>query len=176
MLNPSPSPQVDLEVDSSPLLSLNFLKLCKSYAYNFTSFHNVIPDFIAQTGDPTDTGRGGSSIFHLLPKSSPAYQPTPYFRPEISPTAKHTAFGTLSMAIAGEGDSRGCGSQFFFTLAENLDYLDGKHAPFGKVIEGEETLQKINEALTDQQGRPLRDIRIRHVIVLGASSHLPLLP
>ncbi|GAA5831164.1 hypothetical protein JCM11251_007779 [Rhodosporidiobolus azoricus] len=157
---------VDLETELCPILSLNFLKLCKAFKYNFCSFHNVIPDFIAQTGDPTDTGRGGSSIFHLLPKSSPSYQSTPYFRPEVRPTLKHTVRGTLSMAIAGEGEERGCGSQFFFTLAENLDYLDGKHAPFGKVIEGDETLQKINEALTDQEGRPLRDIRIRHVIVL----------
>ncbi|GAA5903421.1 hypothetical protein JCM6882_006544 [Rhodosporidiobolus microsporus] len=157
---------VDLETELCPILSLNFLKLCKAFKYNFCSFHNVIPDFIAQTGDPTDTGRGGSSIFHLLPKSSPSYQSTPYFRPEVKPTLKHTTRGTLSMAIAGEGEERGCGSQFFFTLAENLDYLDGKHAPFGKVIEGEDTLQQISEALTDQEGRPLRDIRIRHVIVL----------
>ncbi|GEM12060.1 peptidyl-prolyl cis-trans isomerase-like 4 [Rhodotorula toruloides] len=158
---------VDLETELCPILSLNFLKLCKAYKYNFCSFHNVVQNFIAQTGDPTDTGRGGSSVFHLLPTSSSAYQSTPYFTPtEISPKLKHGAFGTLSMAVAGEGDQRGCGSQFFLTLKDNLDYLDGKHAPFGRVIEGEETLQKINEALTDQEGRPLRDIRIRHVIVL----------
>ncbi|GAA5881528.1 hypothetical protein JCM1840_007184 [Sporobolomyces johnsonii] len=157
---------VDLETTLCPILSLNFIKLCKAYRYNFCSFHNVIQDFIAQTGDPTDTGAGGSSIFHLLPRSSPAYQPTPYFVPETNPKLKHKDMGTLSMAIAGEGDQRGCGSQFFFTLKEDLDYLDGKHAPFGRVIEGEDTLAKINEALTDQQGRPLRDIRIRHVVVL----------
>ncbi|GAA6005311.1 hypothetical protein JCM10207_002934 [Rhodosporidiobolus poonsookiae] len=157
---------VDLETEQCPLLALNFLKLCKAYKYNFCSFHNVIQDFIAQTGDPTDTGRGGASIFHLLPRSSPSYQPTPFFKPEVNPRLKHTARGTLSMAIAGEGEERGCGSQFFLTLKEDLDYLDGKHAPFGKVIEGQDTLDKINEALTDQEGRPLRDIRIRHVIVL----------
>ncbi|BGP36994.1 Peptidyl-prolyl cis-trans isomerase-like 4 [Rhodotorula kratochvilovae] len=157
---------VDLETELCPILSLNFLKLCKAFKFNFCAFHNVIQDFIAQTGDPTDTGNGGSSIFHLLPRSSPAYQPTPYFVPEVSPKLKHTVYGTLSMAIAGEGDKRGCGSQFFFTLKDDLDYLDGKHAPFGRVIEGHDTLAKINEALTDQDGRPLRDIRIRHVIVL----------
>lgn len=73
------------------------------------------------------------------------------------------------MAIAGDGESIGAGSQFFFTLADELDYLDGKHAPFGKVVEGEDTLAKINEALMDGEGKPLRDIRIRHVIVLGES-------
>ncbi|KAI5477422.1 hypothetical protein MNV49_006414 [Pseudohyphozyma bogoriensis] len=157
---------VDLETSLCPTLSLNFLKLCKSYYYNFNSFHNVILDFIAQTGDPTDTGSGGSSIFNLLPPSSPAYSSSKYFVPETSPKLKHVAVGTLSMAIAGEGDNRGCGSQFFFTLAPGLEYLDGKHAPFGRVVEGEETLTKINEALTDGEGKPLRDIRIRHVIVL----------
>ncbi|POY70788.1 putative Peptidylprolyl isomerase [Rhodotorula taiwanensis] len=157
---------VDLETEQCPILSLNFLKLCKAYKYNFCSFHNVIQDFIAQTGDPTDSGKGGASIFHQLPADSPAYQKTPYFVPDANLKLKHTAYGTLSMAVAGEGDQRGCGSQFFLTLAENLDYLDGKHAPFGRVIEGQEALAKINEALTDQEGRPLRDIRIRHVIVL----------
>ena len=71
-----------------------------------------------------------------------------------------------------------CGSQFFFTLKDNIDFLDGKHTPFGRVVmeEGLETLQKINEALVDQSNRPLRDIRIRHVIVLGAQSVLNELP
>ncbi|CDR99826.1 hypothetical protein, partial [Sporisorium scitamineum] len=58
---------------------------------------------------------------------------------------------------------------FFITLKDGIDYLDGKHAPFGIVVEGQEpggTLDKINEAFTDDQKRPLRDIRIRHVVVL----------
>lgn len=165
-----PRAQVDLETTLCPTTSLNFLKLCKTYRYNFCSFHNVIKDFICQTGDPTDSGTGGSSIFHQLPKHSAQYSPTKYFVPETSAQLKHTALGTLSMAVAGEGDARGAGSQFFLTLAAELDYLDGKHAPFGRVIEGEDTLAKINEALCDQSGRPLRDIRIRHVIVLGQST------
>ncbi|KAL8280413.1 hypothetical protein RQP46_007061 [Phenoliferia psychrophenolica] len=157
---------VDLETELCPTTSLNFLKLCKTYSYNFCSFHNVLKDFIAQTGDPTDTGAGGSSIFNQLPMTSPVFSASKYFVPELSQKLKHSALGTLSMAIAGEGDKRGCGSQFFFTLAADLEYLDGKHAPFGRVIEGEDTLAKINEAFTDGEGKPLREIRIRHVIVL----------
>lgn len=61
----------------------------------------------------------------------------------------------------------GAGSQFFVTLAPSLEYLDEKgHVVFGHVIEGFETLDKINEAFLDQEGRPLQDIRIRHVEVL----------
>lgn len=66
------------------------------------------------------------------------------------------------MAVA----SGRCASQFFFTLTDNLDYLDGKHVVFGRVVDGLETLDKINSVLLDDQGRPLRDIRLRHVIVL----------
>lgn len=61
----------------------------------------------------------------------------------------------------------GAGSQFFITLAPNLDFLDERHhSVFGHVIEGFETLDKINEAFLDGEGRPLQDIRIRHVEVL----------
>jgi peptidyl-prolyl cis-trans isomerase-like 4 len=172
---------VDLETIKCPTVSLNFLKLCKSYYYNFCLFHNVIPNFIAQTGDPTGNGGGGNSIWYNLPKNSLDFQSEPFFKPPrkelgISTRLKHDSIGTLSMAMSqtsqqegGDGIG-GIGSQFFFTLGnnenENLDYLDNKHVVFGKVIEGYETLTKINQSLLDQQGKPLRDIRIRHVIVL----------
>jgi peptidyl-prolyl cis-trans isomerase-like 4 len=73
----------------------------------------------------------------------------------------------MAVAPAIDGQKGGCGSQFFITLADNIDYLDGKHAVFGHVVEGLEVLDQINEAFTDQNGRPLKDIRIRHVLVLG---------
>jgi peptidyl-prolyl cis-trans isomerase-like 4 len=73
----------------------------------------------------------------------------------------------MAVAPALEGQKGGCGSQFFVTLADNIDYLDGKHAVFGHVVEGMETLDKLNEVFTDHDGRPLKDVRIRHVIVLG---------
>lgn len=63
-------------------------------------------------------------------------------------------------------DERLAGSQFLITLGDNADYLDGKAAPFGMVVEGFDTLEKINDAFTDDHGRPLKDIRIRHTIIL----------
>ena len=57
-------------------------------------------------------------------------------------------------------------SQFIITLGDNLDYLDGKAAPFGTVVEGFDALEKINEAFVDEKGRPLKDIRIRHTVIL----------
>lgn len=63
-------------------------------------------------------------------------------------------------------DQRVAGGQFLITLGENLDYLDGKAAIFGKVVEGFDVLEKINESFIDDRGRPLKDIRIRHTVVL----------
>ena len=128
----------------------------------------VSKDFIAQAGDPTATGTGGESLaayLHSLGESSSA-APSRYFSPEISNKLKHTLKGTISMAVSPT-DPPGCGSQFFVTLADGIEYLDGKHAVFGRVIEGLDTLDRINEAYLDKEGRPLQDIRIRHVEILG---------
>lgn len=128
-------------------------------------------DFIAQTGDPTATGTGGESIISFLasqqPPSSGRPKPPRYFTPPVAPKLKHASLGTVSMALS-PSEPRTCGSQFFITLNDGpIEYLDGKHAVFGHVVEGLEVLQKMNEAFLDTEGRPLKDIRIRHVIVLG---------
>ena len=57
---------VDLYLKERPKTCLNFLKLCKTKAYNLNLFHTVQNDFIAQTGDPSGTGRGGESVFSQL--------------------------------------------------------------------------------------------------------------
>ncbi|EIW76174.1 cyclophilin-like protein [Coniophora puteana RWD-64-598 SS2] len=156
---------IDLEVDLCPKLCENFLKLCKVYYYNLNAFFNVSKDFLAQAGDPTASGTGGESVWSYIASNSSTPR---YFAPEIVPKLKHTSKGTVSMAVAPalNGDRGGCASQFFITLADNIDYLDGKHAVFGHVVEGLETLDKINDVFTDQDGRPFKDIRIRHVIIL----------
>ncbi|CAO1619222.1 unnamed protein product [Parajaminaea phylloscopi] len=175
---------LDLDVERAPRTCENFLKLCKAYKYNYCAFFSVQKNFLAQAGDPSSTGKGGSCIWSQLPSTSAQYSSSPYFRPERSSSLKHRVKGTLSMALSrvnGRGtttdaqsdeEERGdlvAGSQFFITLADNIDYLDGKHAPFGAVVEGQEegeALDKINAAFTDDANRPLRDIRIKHVIVL----------
>ncbi|KAG8802299.1 Peptidyl-prolyl cis-trans isomerase cyp6 [Serendipita sp. 398] len=73
------------------------------------------------------------------------------------------------MAVAQstvEGQPGGCGSQFYITLADNIDYLDGKHPVFGHVVEGLDVLDQLNEVFTDHNGRPLKDVRIRHVFII----------
>ncbi|KJA29574.1 hypothetical protein HYPSUDRAFT_1061151 [Hypholoma sublateritium FD-334 SS-4] len=160
---------IDLEVENCPKTCENFLKLCKIYYYNLNAFFNVSKDFLAQIGDPTATGTGGESIWSILAAESSSNAPSlRYFPPEILPKLKHTNKGTVSMAVAPalDGQQGGCGSQFFITLGDNIDYLDGKHAVFGHVVEGFDTLDKLNEVFVDQTDRPFKDVRIRHVVIL----------
>ncbi|KAJ6264373.1 Phosphatase [Drechslerella dactyloides] len=161
---------IDLLVDDAPRTCLNFLKLCKIKYYNFSPVYNVQKDFSFQTGDPIGPGQagsdGGSSIWGKLEGPSKKY-----FDSEISPKLKHTDRGTVSMATApaSSDDADGkriSGSQFLITLGDNLDYLDGKGSIFGRVVEGFNTLETINAAFCDDKGWPLKDIRIRHTIIL----------
>ncbi|XP_015930463.2 peptidyl-prolyl cis-trans isomerase sig-7 [Parasteatoda tepidariorum] len=149
---------VDLYLKERPNTCLNFLKLCKMKYYNFCLFHKVERNFIAQTGDPTATGRGGESIFSTLYGAQ-----AKYFDAELKPRMKHEKIGTLSMVNNGGNMN---GSQFFLTLGENLTYLDEVHTVFGEVAEGLEVLLKINETICDQNDRPYQDIRITHTVIL----------
>ncbi|KAK7494311.1 hypothetical protein BaRGS_00014414, partial [Batillaria attramentaria] len=149
---------VDLYTDERPKCSKNFLKLCKMKYYNFSLFHSVQQNLVAQTGDPTATGRGGESVYGMIYGDQARY-----FDMEVVPRIKHKKRGLLSMVNNGSGMH---GSQFFITLGENLDYLDGVHTVFGEVAEGFEVLDKLNEAYCDEKHRPYRDIRIFHTVIL----------
>lgn len=129
--------------------------------------HNVQKNFSLQTGDPigpdSPESDGGSSIWGLL--EGPSKRTFPLELPKL----KHLERGTVSMATVPathDPDQRLAASQFLITLGDNLDYLDGKAAIFGKVVEGFDVLEKTNEAFTDDRGRPLKDIRIRHTAIL----------
>ncbi|KAK5166783.1 Peptidyl-prolyl cis-trans isomerase cyp6 [Oleoguttula sp. CCFEE 6159] len=136
--------------------------------YNFSPVYGVQKNFSFQTGDPIGPGSkdsdGGSSVWGLLGGSA-----SKTFIPEFHPELKHVQRGTVSMATAPgsrDPDERLAGSQFIITLGDGLEYLDGKAAVFGKVVEGFDALEKINTAFVDDTGRPLKDIRIRHTVIL----------
>jgi cyclophilin family peptidyl-prolyl cis-trans isomerase len=101
----------------------NFVFLAREGYYNNTTFHRVIPGFMAQGGDPTGTGRG-----------DPGYS----FADEFTPSRTHVA-GALSMANAGANTN---GSQFFITYVP-VHSLDGKHSVFGQLVQGTDVLNKI---------------------------------
>ena len=125
-------------------------------------------NFSFQTGDPIGPGSkdsdGGSSIWGVLGGSARRTFPA-----EFHPKLKHVERGTVSMATVQsvrDPDERLAGSQFIVTLGDDLDFLDGKAAIFGKVVEGFDALEKINDAICDEKGRPLKDIRIKHTVIL----------
>ena len=117
---------VELFADDAPLTVENFVNLARSGFYDGTTFHRVIPGFMAQAGDPTGTGRGG-----------PGYQ----FGDEFSPRRRHDAAGVLSMANAGAGTN---GSQFFITFGPT-PHLDDRHSVFGRVTDGMDVVRSIRE-------------------------------
>ncbi|WVO18749.1 peptidyl-prolyl cis-trans isomerase-like 2 [Cryptococcus decagattii] len=144
---------VELHGDRAPKTVYNFVQLAKAGKYDDVVFHRLIPGFMVQGGDPTGTGRGGES-----------YWGEP-FRDEYSEKGayKHDSRGVLSMANSGP---RTNGSQFFFTFRAT-PHLDGKHTVFGKLVGGEETLDKIERVNVRPGGdRPVRDIVILGVTVL----------
>lgn len=156
------------EHPNQAILTRSFLKLCKSKYYNYAPIYTIQPNFTLQTGDPIGPGSGdsdgGRCIWSLLDPSS-----SKTFVPNFPPKLRHAERGTVSMATAPsprDPDTREAGSQFIITLGDKLEYLDGKAAPFGRVVEGFDVLEQINHAFIDESGRPLKDIRIRHTIVL----------
>ncbi|KAI1945272.1 Peptidyl-prolyl cis-trans isomerase-like 4 [Ophidiomyces ophidiicola] len=159
---------VDLLVDSAPKACENFLKLCKIKYFNFSPIHSVQKSFSFQAGDPlgpdSPESDGGSSIWGILKGPSQKLFPV-----EPIPKLKHSLRGTVSMVTVPspkDPDTRLAGSQFIITLGDNLDYLDGKAAIFGNVVEGFDVLEKVNDAFIDDKGRPLKDIRIKHTAIL----------
>ncbi|XP_037818869.1 peptidyl-prolyl cis-trans isomerase sig-7 [Lucilia sericata] len=149
---------VDLFTEERPVACLNFMKLCKLKYYNYNLFHTIEQGFIAQTGDPTGAGDGGSSIWGVVEG-----QHKRFFEAESLPKIHHTTAGLLSLVGAGK---HLVGSQFFFTLGENLTSLDGQHCVIGEVVEGHEVLRQLNESIVDEKFRPYQDIRITHTVIL----------
>jgi cyclophilin family peptidyl-prolyl cis-trans isomerase len=125
----------ELYAAQAPLTVENFVNLARAGFYDGTTFHRVIPGFMAQGGDPTGTGRGG-----------PGYQ----FGDEFSPELRHDGPGVLSMANAGPGTN---GSQFFLTF-DATPHLDGRHSVFGRVVEGIDVLRSLRERDPSRDPKP----------------------
>jgi peptidyl-prolyl cis-trans isomerase-like 1 len=135
---------LELYTSHAPKTCNNFATLVRRGYYDGTVFHRVIPNFMVQGGDPTGTGRGGTSIYGDK------------FADEIDPSLKHTGAGILSMANAGPDTN---GSQFFVTLAPT-PWLDGKHTIFGRVKSGMGTVRRMGMVTTGPEDRPVEDLKV----------------
>ena len=122
---------IELRPDLAPNHVARIKELVQQGFYDGVVFHRVIEGFMAQTGDPTGTGRGGSGK-NLKAEFSKA----PHER------------GTVSMARANHPDS--ADSQFFICF-DDAHFLDGKYTVWGRVIEGMENIDKI------KRGEPVKD-------------------
>jgi len=115
---------VEMRPDLAPNHVARIKELARQGFYDGVPFHRVIEGFMAQTGDPTGTGTGGSGQ-----KLAAEFNAEPHSR------------GTVSMARAQSPDS--ADSQFFICF-EDANFLDRKYTVWGRVIEGMESVDKIN--------------------------------
>ena len=132
--------KAELYPEIAPQSVYNFVSLISKGFYDGLIFHRVIPGFMIQGGDPDGTGMGG-----------PGYSIKGEFASNgFKNDLKHTK-GVLSMARSMMPNS--AGSQFFI-MHETSPHLDGDYAAFGKIIEGQENVDKIALTDTDFSDRP----------------------
>lgn len=142
--------KIELHCEAAPKACKNFLALCASNYYDGCVFHRNIKGFIVQTGDPTNTGKGGKSIWGEM------------FEDELSEHLKHNKRGVVSMANKGPNTN---GSQFFITYSKQTN-LDMKYTIFGHVIDGMDTLDELeNIPVNEKTYRPNYDIKIKNVTI-----------
>jgi cyclophilin family peptidyl-prolyl cis-trans isomerase/protein-disulfide isomerase len=125
---------IQLFADKAPMTVNSFLFLAREGWYDNITFHRVIPDIFAQTGDPSGTGKG-----------NPGY----YIITEIDSDLTFDKPGVVAMVNSGPDTS---GSQFFITFAPVAEY-NGKFTIFGQVLSGMEVLKQ----LTPRDAQPISD-------------------
>jgi len=140
--------EIELFADRAPKTAQNFRSLVEKGFYNGLTFHRIIDGFMIQGGCPRGDGTGG-----------PGYK----IPDEFGPGLRHDRPGIVSMANAGPNTG---GSQFFITLAPT-PWLDGKHAIFGRVVQGLDVLAQIGHTPTDARDRPRTPVKILRADVVG---------
>ncbi len=133
--------KAELYPEIAPNTVNNFVSLINKGFYDGLTFHRVIAGFMIQGGDPDGIGMGGPG-YHI---------PGEFAINGFANDLKHTR-GVLSMARSGHPDS--AGSQFFIMHAD-APHLDGQYAAFGKLLEGEDVLDKIAQVSTNWSDMPM---------------------
>ena len=143
---------LELFEDDAPNSVASFISLVNKGFYKDVVFHRVLPNFMAQGGDPTGTGSGGPGYTFDCECYKPDYRR--HFR------------GTISMANAGPNTN---GSQFFLTFVPTA-MLDGRHTAFGRIISGMDVLSDITRVDPEKENQPEPD-KILEAKVLRSRPH-----
>lgn len=141
---------IELYPEHAPRAVWNFINLCKRGFYDGVTFHRNIRNFMIQGGDPTGTGRGGTSCWGKN------------FNDEFDGPLKHDTRGMVSMANKGKNTN----SSQFFIIYRAATHLDRKHTIFGKVVGGEETLKRLEDVpVNKDDNRPKEEIKITEAAI-----------
>ena len=127
---------VELQTETAPKAVWNFVQLAKKGYYKGVTFHRNIRNFMIQGGDPTGTGKGGTSIWGKN------------FQDEFDGPLTHDARGIMSMANKGKNTN----SSQFFILYRPAKHLDRKHTIFGRVVGGLDVLTKLENVAVRCRG------------------------
>lgn len=140
--------------DVAPKHVENFKKLAKSGFYDGTAFHRVIKGFMIQGGDPLTKDDSKQAMWGT---GGPGWKVPAEFN------KKSHVRGVLSAARSQDPNS--AGSQFFI-CHDKATFLDGQYTAFGKLIKGDEVLEKINSTQTGPQDRPVKKIVMTSVKIV----------
>lgn len=137
--------KLELDGDTAPITTENFINLAKSGFYDGLTFHRIISGFMIQGGDPKGNGTGGSDKTIKGEFSNNG----------VKNNISHKR-GAISMARSQDMNSA---SSQFFIMHKDADYLDGSYAAFGHVTEGMDVVDKLaeNTPVADSNGTVLPD-------------------
>jgi len=138
---------VALDLALAPETTASLVFLAREGFYDDTVFHRIVPGFVIQGGDPTQTGTGGPGYATL----------------DAPPTGFRYAKGIVAMAKSGFEPAGTAGSQFFVVTGESVN-LPPDYAVVGRVEEGLEVVERIGE-LGDENEQPTQPVVVRNVSV-----------
>ncbi len=135
--------ELELFPEEAPKTVDNFTRLAGEGFYDNLVFHRVIPDFMVQAGCPRGDGTGG-----------PGYTFEDEFNEHL------VTRGALAMANSGPATN---GSQFFIVTAAECSWLDGKHTVFGRVVTGQDVVDRISHVDRDARDQPRTPVTIERI-------------
>ncbi|MEM6364422.1 MAG: peptidylprolyl isomerase, partial [Planctomycetota bacterium] len=153
------NPSLRLEVDGfgdmvfelfqqrAPRPTSRVIELTNSGFYDGITFHRVVAGFVLQMGDPTATGRGGSTLGN--------------FDDQFHPDLQHASAGVLSFAKTDDDTND---SQVFITQTDT-HFLDFNHSIFGQLVEGDEVREAIDLVDVDIEEKPLSDVIVSRATI-----------